>query len=69
MGVLTIPIILNVKEAILESESSSCGCRRIYDETSGELIECDGVLTALLKRNGIQVIPKRRANISSVQKS
>ena len=56
--VLKIAKILNVKEAILESRSPSCGCGRIYDETSGELIEGDGVLTALLKRKGIRVIPK-----------
>ena len=56
--VLKIAKILNIKEAILESKSPSCGCGRIYDETSGELIEGDGVLTALLKRNGIRVIPK-----------
>ena len=56
--VLKIAKILNVKEAILESRSPSCGCGRIYDESSGELIEGDGVLTALLKRKGIRVIPK-----------
>ncbi len=58
MEVLKIARVLNVKEAILESKSPSCGCRRIYNETSGQLIEGDGVLTALLKRNGIEVIPK-----------
>ena len=56
--VLKIAKILNVKEAIPESRSPSCGCEGIYDETSGELIEGDGVLTALLKRNGIGVIAK-----------
>jgi uncharacterized protein YbbK (DUF523 family) len=56
--VFRIVKILNVKEAILESRSPSCGCGRIYDETSGELIRGDGVLTALLKRNGIGVMPK-----------
>ncbi|MFQ5758660.1 MAG: DUF523 domain-containing protein [Candidatus Bathyarchaeia archaeon] len=58
MEVLTIAKILNVKEAILESKSPACGCGRIYNETSDELIEGDGVLTALLKRNGIRVVPK-----------
>ena len=58
MEVLKIAEVLNVKEAILESKSPSCGCEGIYDETSGELIEGDGVLTALLKRKGIKVMPK-----------
>jgi len=56
--VLKIVQILNVKEAILESKSPSCGCGAIYDEIYGELTRGDGVLTALLKRNGVQVIPK-----------
>ncbi len=56
--VLKIAEILNVKEAIVERRSPSCGCERLYYETSGELIRGDGVLTALLKRNGIRVIPK-----------
>ena len=56
--VLKIVKILNVKEAILESRSPSCGCGRIYDETSGELIRSDGVLTALLKRNGVEIVAK-----------
>ena len=58
MEVLKIARTLDVKEAILESKSPSCGCKRIYDEISGKFIESDGVLTALLKRNGIQTIPK-----------
>ena len=56
--VLKIVKMLNVKETILESRSPSCGCGRIYDETSGELIRGDGVLTALLKRNCIGVTAK-----------
>ena len=58
MEVLKIARTLDVEEAILESKSPSCGCERIYDEISGEFIESDGVLTALLRRNGIQAIPK-----------
>lgn len=58
MEVLKIARTLDVKEAILESKSPSCGCERIYDEISGEFTESDGVLTALLRRNGIQAIPK-----------
>ncbi|MFB0522570.1 MAG: DUF523 domain-containing protein [Candidatus Bathyarchaeia archaeon] len=56
--VLKITKILDVEEAILESKSPSCGCGRIYDEISGELVESDGILTALLKRNGMRAIPR-----------
>jgi uncharacterized protein YbbK (DUF523 family) len=58
METLKIAKILDVKEAILESKSPSCGCGRIYDEISGKLVQSDGVLTALLKRNGMRAIPK-----------
>jgi uncharacterized protein YbbK (DUF523 family) len=56
--VLKIKKILDVEEAVLESKSPSCGCGRIYDEISGELFESCGVLTALLKRNGVRAIPR-----------
>ena len=56
--VLKIANILNVKEAVLESHSPSCGSGRIHNEASAQFIEGDGILTALLKRNGVQVIPK-----------
>lgn len=56
--VLKITKILDVEEAVLESKSPSCGCGRIYDEISGELVESEGVLTALLKRNGVRAIPR-----------
>lgn len=56
--VLKIKKILDVEEAVLESKSPSCGCGRIYDEISGELVESCGVLTALLKRNGVRAIPR-----------
>ena len=56
--VLKITKILDVEEAVLESKSPSCGCGRIYDEISGELVESCGVLTALLKRNGVRAIPR-----------
>jgi uncharacterized protein YbbK (DUF523 family) len=45
-----------IREAILKSNSPTCGVGRIYDGTfSGTLRNGDGVLTALLKRNGIKV--------------
>ncbi len=55
---LKIARILNVKEAILERGSPSCGCHRLNYETSGGLMQGDGVLTALLRRNNVQVVPK-----------
>jgi uncharacterized protein YbbK (DUF523 family) len=60
--VLRIAKLLNIEEAILESESPSCGSKKTYDEASRSSIKCDGVLTALLKRNGIHVIPYEVAN-------
>jgi uncharacterized protein YbbK (DUF523 family) len=56
--VLKIAKVLNVKEAILASRSPSCGCERIYDENSDKTVRGDGVLTALLNRNGVSVVPK-----------
>jgi uncharacterized protein YbbK (DUF523 family) len=45
-----------VKEAILKSNSPTCGSGRIYDGTfSKRLTGGYGVLAALLKRNGISV--------------
>ena len=50
---------LNIKEFIAKSGSPSCGCAQIYDGSfSGRLIDGDGVTTALLKRNGIKIIPE-----------
>jgi uncharacterized protein YbbK (DUF523 family) len=56
--VLKVVDALGVEEAILECRSPSCGCQRISDQDLKELPEGDGVLTALLKRNGVRVIPK-----------
>jgi len=45
--------------AILRQRSPSCGSACIYDGThSGTLIEGQGVTTALLRRHGIEVLPK-----------
>lgn len=55
--VLKIVKFLDIKEAILESKSPSCGSGKLYDEPSGNLIKGDGVLTAFLRRNGIHVVP------------
>jgi uncharacterized protein YbbK (DUF523 family) len=45
------------KRAYLKAKSPSCGCGRIYDGAfTGTLCGGDGVTTALLKRNGIEVV-------------
>jgi uncharacterized protein YbbK (DUF523 family) len=55
--VLKIAKIYGVNEAILKQRSPSCGCGQIYDGTfSGKIIKGDGVTTALLKKNGINVL-------------
>jgi uncharacterized protein YbbK (DUF523 family) len=57
---LKIACQLNIKEFIAKSESPSCGCGQIYDGTfSGKLIGGDGITTALLRRNGIRIIPEQ----------
>ncbi|MGI5848914.1 MAG: DUF523 domain-containing protein [Christensenellales bacterium] len=45
------------KRAYMKSKSPSCGCGMIYDGTfSCRLRQGDGVTSALLKKNGIEVI-------------
>jgi len=54
---LKIVKLFHIEEFIGKSRSPSCGCGQIYGGTfSRELIDGDGVTTALLKRNGIRVI-------------
>lgn len=56
--VLMLAKLMGVKEAILKQGSPSCGCGRILDGTfTGKLTRGDGVTAALLKKNGIKVIP------------
>ena len=44
--------------ALLQDKSPSCGCGVIHDGNFGEgLVEGDGLTTALLKANGIRVVP------------
>lgn len=48
---------LQIKKAYLKSNSPMCGCDIIYDGTfSGNKVKGDGVLTELLKKEGIEVI-------------
>ena len=55
---LKIACQLNIKEFIAKSGSPSCSCGQIHDGTfSGKLIDGDGVTAALLRRNGIKIIP------------
>ncbi len=58
--VLKIAQLLGIKEFIGVPKNPSCGCGKIYDGTfTGTLINGDGVTTALLKRNGINVITEQ----------
>ena len=53
---LKIAKSLGITKAILKSRSPSCGAGKIYDGTfTGTLTEGDGVTTALLKTEGIEV--------------
>lgn len=50
----------DIKKAILKARSPSCGCGMIYDGSfTGRKKEGDGVLVALLKRNGIEVFDEQ----------
>ncbi len=54
---LAICKLYNIKKAYLKSKSPSCGVNHIYDGTfSDKIIKGDGVLSALLKKNGIDII-------------
>jgi uncharacterized protein YbbK (DUF523 family) len=55
--VLHIAQLYGITEAVFKQRSPSCGCGKIYDGTfSDRVIKGDGVTTALLKKNGINVI-------------
>lgn len=48
--------------ALLQDRSPSCGCGRIHDGTfTGGLTQGDGLTAALLKENGVRVLPASRA--------
>jgi uncharacterized protein YbbK (DUF523 family) len=47
---------LRIKTAFLKEKSPSCGFGKIYRK--GKLIKGEGVTTALLRKNGIEVVPK-----------
>lgn len=53
---LTLAKLAGAKSAILKAKSPSCGSGRIYDGSFSEkVIPGDGILTELLKKNGITV--------------
>ena len=53
---LKIAKMYDIKNAILKSNSPSCGCGNVYDGTfSGKIVEGDGITAALLKSNGIKI--------------
>lgn len=55
-----------ITEAVLQARSPSCGCGAVYDGShSGELVDGDGVLAALLKRSGVSVTSVRGARDAS----
>lgn len=55
--VLRIARLYHISSAILKQRSPSCGSGKIYDGTfSGRIIEGDGVTTALLKNNRLEVL-------------
>ena len=54
---LKVALENNIKIAILQARSPSCGSKQIYDGTfSGTLIDGEGKTAQLLKANGIKVI-------------
>jgi uncharacterized protein YbbK (DUF523 family) len=54
---MKIASIYHVRQAILKSNSPSCGSCKIYDGTfSGTLIKGEGLTAEMLKQNGIQVL-------------
>ncbi len=55
--VLKIAQIFNIKEAILKQRSPSCGCGKVYSGNfDGIVINGDGIMAKLLKKNDIKVI-------------
>ena len=59
---LRIARLVGAKEAIFKTNSAACGCGKIYDGTfSSVLIDGEGVVTVLLKKNGIKITPSDEA--------
>lgn len=55
--VLNLAQKLNIKKAILQPRSPSCGCGKIYNGNfDGNLVDGNGVTADILIKNGIEVI-------------
>ena len=55
--VIILEDLLNIKKAILQPRSPSCGVGKIYSGNfDGQLIDGNGFLAELLLENGIDVI-------------
>ena len=55
--ILALAKLYHCKYAILKQRSPSCGYKEIYDGTfSGKIINGNGILAALLLKNGIVII-------------
>jgi Uncharacterized conserved protein len=61
--------LFNVTSAILKQRSPSCGNKQIYDGTfSGNRIDGQGVVAALLSRNGIPVFSEEELTRELLEK-
>lgn len=57
---LKIAQLANCSEAILKSNSPSCGSGKVYDGTfSGNLTNGNGIFAKLLKKNNIKVLTEK----------
>ena len=58
LEVLNLAKDLNINKAILQPRSPSCGVNKIYSGNfDNKLVDGNGILTELLKQNGIDVLP------------
>ncbi|MCK4338381.1 MAG: DUF523 domain-containing protein [Candidatus Cloacimonetes bacterium] len=64
---LKICKLLNIKNAILKENSPSCGCNKIYFKD--KLVDGKGVTTAILLKNGINVMPENEIRRLNERKS
>lgn len=62
--VLILAKSLNIKKAILQPRSPSCGSNKIYSgDFDRKLVNGNGVLAELLKQNGIEVFNSDEINL------
>ncbi|MDP2210641.1 MAG: DUF523 domain-containing protein [Candidatus Aquicultor sp.] len=60
MQMLILARLTHASTAILKSNSPSCGAGTIYDGTfSGNIVEGDGVVAALLREAGLEIITEK----------